>query len=102
MSRSSSKLVYVCYCASADPAVRNSFHASAVKFSRMYGKVFTHVRKSFHASAEKFSRMRVTVFTHVRNSFHACVEKVSRNCEKFFTQVRESFVFLLRIIFSTN
>ncbi len=65
MSKSSSKLVYVSYSASADPAVR----------------------KSFQASAEKFSRMCVKVFTHVRKSFHACVEKFSRNCEKVFTQV---------------
>src|SRR6266576_230371 len=64
--------------------MRKSFHACSEKFSRMCGKVFTHVHKSFHASAEKFSRMFGKVFTHVRKSFHACIEKFSRNCEKVF------------------
>src|SRR6266576_185652 len=65
--------------------MRESFHASAVKFSRMFGKVFAHVRKSFRACAEKFSRMCGKVFTHVRKSFYACAEKFSRMCRKIFT-----------------
>src|SRR6266576_3397937 len=67
--------------------MRKSFHASAVKFSRMCIKVFTQVRKSFHACSEKFSRMCIKIFTHVRKRFHACVEKFSRYCEKVFIQV---------------
>src|SRR6266576_1710614 len=65
--------------------MRKSFHASAVKFSRMCIKAFTHVYKSFHAGPEKFSRKCGKVFTHVRKNFHACAEKFSRMCRKIFT-----------------